>query len=355
MKNRIIKSQDGKLEMKYDAVTHVCVAPNIYPFLQYFLLLEDDIVLHHTYYFFNDTIPASVIKKLPCEMFKYVNRSLKDKILKRVNKIKLRFFKNQIYPFLKNAEIFAYDIPYLSLCIGERPYSLLADAPNWVTLLCQEHSQEYIRNKRHAKSLLGKLEGLFFGDLYIHFHGHNQQCKAIYLTEENTAPVLKGKKVRVNSMSSLWTQASDAKKQFIMDLFDITDEDITLLSSRPNIFFSQPIIEVFKLSEEEYLSVLVNIFRNYPYDSLIIKTHPRDKFDYKKHFPEIRVFTKPISSQLLQILGLSPKKVITIASTAIEAFPETVECDYYGIHVHPKIERCVDNYFKPFRKVNFCR
>ncbi|MBR6929048.1 MAG: hypothetical protein IKH61_02335 [Bacteroidales bacterium] len=353
MKNKIIKSQDGKFELKFDEVTHVCIAPNIYPFLQYFLLMEDDIAFHHTYYFFSDTIPMSVIKQLPCWRIKFVNRSIKDKVLKRINKIKLRFFKYQIYPFLKNAEIFAYDIPYLSLCIGKRPYSLLADAPNWVTLLCQEHSHEYIRNKKHANSLLGKMEGLFFGDLYIHFHGQNHQCKAIYLTEDNTAPVLEGKEVYINSMTSLWNQASDAKKQFIMKLFDITNEDIAILSSRQNIFFTQPIIEVFKLSEEEYLSVLVKIFQNYPSDSLIIKTHPLDKFDYKKHFPEIRLFTKPISSQLLQILGLSPAKVITIASTAIEAFPETVECDFYGFRILPKIEKSVDDNYKPFRKVNF--
>lgn len=353
MNSKVAKSQDGKMEVRYDEVTHVCVASNIYPFLQYFLLMDDDTVFHHTYYFFNDTIPKSVINQLPCSMFRYINRSIKNKILKRINKIRLRFFLTQIYPFMKDAEIFAYDIPYLSLCIGRRPYNLLADAPNWVTLLCQDHSHEHLRVIKHANSLIGKIEGWFFGDLYVHYHGQNSQCKAIYLTEENTAPVLQGKEVHINSMISLWGQASDKKKQFIMKLFDIKKEDLEFLSSRPNIFFSQPIKDGFRLTEEEYVSVLVKIFRHYPYESLIIKTHPRDKFDYKKHFPEISLFTKPINSQLLYILGLRPAKVITICSTAIEAFPETIECDYYDIHVHPKIERSVDNYFKPFRKVNY--
>lgn len=352
MNNKAAKSKDGNLEVRYNDVTHVCVASNIYPFLQYFLLMDDDVAFHHTYYFFNDTLPKGVIDRLPCSMYKYKNRSIKDKILKRINKIRLRFFKNRIFPFLKNAEIFAYDIPYLSLCIGKRPYNLLADAPNWVTLLCQDHSHEHIRIIRHANSFIGKLEGLFFGDLYIHYHGQNSQCKAFYLTEENTAPVLQGKEVHINSMSSLWNQASDAKKRFIMESFDIKREDMEFLSSKPNMFFSQP-LDVFGLSEKECVSVLETIFQNYPYDSLIVKAHPRDKFDYKKHFPSISLFTKPINSQLLYILGLKPKKVITICSTAIEAFPETIECDYYGTHIHPKIEKSTDIFYKPFREVHF--
>ena len=352
-KTKSIKSRDGKIEVKYDEVTHVCVASNIYPFLQYFLLMDDDTVFHHTFYFFNDTLPKSVIYQLPCEMFKYVNRSIKDKILKRTNKIKLRFFKDQFYPFLKKAEIFAYDIPYLSLCIGKRPYSLLADAPNWMTLLCQESSQAYIRNQQHAKSLMGQLEQFFWGDLYVYFHGQSPQCKAIYLTEENTAPVLQGKEVHIDSLTTLWNMASENKKQFVLKLFDIKKEDVDILSSRPNIFFSQPLMKDCGLSEEEYLSVLDRILRNYSSESLIIKTHPRDNFAYNKHFPGVVLFTKPINSQLLYAVGICPEKVITICSTAIEAFPETTECDYYGIHIHPKIEAFFDDQYKPFRKVNF--
>lgn len=353
MKNTVYKSQDGKSQVWSDEVTHVCVAPNIYPFLQFFLLMDDNTVFHHTYYFFNDTIPQSIVNQLPCSVFKYINRSIKDKILKRINKIRLRFFINRIYPFMKSAEIFAYDIPYLSLCIGKRPYNLLADAPNWITLLCQEHSQEHLRIMRHANSLVGKIERWFFGDLYIHYHGQNPQCKAIYLTEENTALVLQGKEVHIDSMSSLWGRASDTKKRYIMNLFDIKKEDVAFISSKPIVFFSQPLMKDCRMSEEEYRSVLIRIFQNYPLDGMIIKTHPRDTFDYNKYFPEIYIFSKPISSQILYLVGLRPERVVTICSTAIEAFPETIECDYYGIHVHPKIEAFFDEHYKPNRKVNY--
>lgn len=353
MKNTVYKSQDGKLQVRSDEVTHVCVVTNIYPFLQYVLLMDDATVFHHTYYFFNETLPKGVVEKLPCSVYRHHNRSIQEKILKRINKIRLRFFKYQIFPFLKTAEIFSYDLPYLNLCIGKRSYSLLADAPNWLTLLGQEHSQEYIRNKRHADSFKGRLERMVYGDLYVHFQGQNPQCKAVYLTEENTSPVLQGKEVHVNSFTSLWNLSSDAKKQFILELFDVDNEDLKFLSSKPNLYFSQPLMKDCRMTEEEYRLVLVKIFQNYPSDSLIIKAHPRDTFDYKKHFPNISLFTKPINSQLLHIVGLCPERVITICSTAIEAFPETTECDFYGIHVHPKIEAFFDDNYKPSRKVNY--
>jgi len=350
--NKHCKNQLEKFGIKPEEVTHICVASNIYPFIQYYLLMDDDTVFHHTYYFFNDTIPENIQQHFPCSVYKYVNRSIKDKILKRVHKVQLRYFKYSQFPFLQSAEIYAYDIPYLNLCIGNRPYKLLADAPNYLTLLTQENSQEHIRNEKHANSLLGKIQGFFFGDLYIHFHGNNSQCKAILLTEENTSPVLKGKEVLIQPLETLYKNASNKKQVLLKNIFDISDADIEFLKSRPNLFFSQPMIKDCGLTSDEYVEVLNHVFSNYPSHSIMIKAHPRDTFDYKKYFPDVELFSKPVNSQFLSILGLSPKKIFTICSTAIEGFPESIECDYYGAQLHPKFEHFFGNSYRPFRKVN---
>lgn len=99
--------------------------------------------------------------------------------------------------------------------------------------------------------------------------------------------------------------------------------------------------------------MIQGIFQNYPEKDLIVKTHPRDTFNYKKYFPEVKVFAKPVSSQTLMAMGLSPKRIITICSTAIEGFPESVECDYYSANVHPKVLAFIGKEYKPTRKVNF--
>jgi len=350
--NSHCKQQLEKFGIKPEEVTHVCVASNIYPFIQYYLLMDDDTVFHHTYYFFNDTIPVNIQQHFPCSVYKYINRSIKDKILKRVHKIQLRYFKYSQFPFLQSAEIYAYDIPYLNLCIGKRPYKLLADAPNYLTLLTQEDSQERIRNEMHANSILGKIKGFFFGDIYIHFHGNNSQCKTILLTEENTSPVLSGKEVLIQPLETLYENSSNKKQVLLKNMFGISDADIEFLKSRPNLFFSQPMIKDCGLTSAEYVEVLNRIFSHYTPHSIMIKAHPRDTFDYKKYFPDVELFSKPVNSQLLNIFGLRPRRMFTICSSAIEGFPESIECDYYGAQLHPKMEHFFGNKYRPFRKVN---
>ena len=350
--NKHCKQQLEKFGMKTEDVTHVCVASNLYPFIQYYLLMNDDTVFHHTYYFFNDTIPNNIQLHFPCSLYKYINKSIKDKILKRIHKIQLRYFKYSQFPFLQSAEIYAYDIPYLNLCIGKRPYKLLADGPNYLTLLTQEDSQERIRNEKYANSLFGKIKGFFFGDLYIHFHGNNSQCQTILLTEENTSPVLNGKEVQIQPLNTLYESSSKEKQSFLKKVLNISDTDIDFFKSRPNLFFSQPMIKDCGLTDTEYIEVIKRIFAHYPSHSIMIKTHQRDTFDYKKHFPDVELFSKPVNSQLLYIFGMLPKRIFTICSSAIEGFPDSIECDYYGIHVHPKIENFFGNKYRPFRKVN---
>ncbi len=352
-KTKSIKSKNGNLEVRYGDVTHVCIAPNTYPLIQYLLLMDDDIIFHHTYYFLNDTVPERMRSNLPCYECKYINKSIKDKILKRIHKIKFRFLRPLFFPFMKTAEIYAFDLPYISICIGKRPYQLLSDGPNWLTLNMRTQSKTYHRQLTIANSLRGKVDRFVLGDLYIYYFGNNKQCKAIHLTEENQSPVLEGKEVFINSFSSLWLKASERKKSFIKNLLDVTDDDIRLLSSKPYIYFSQPLVKDCDLTEEEYVVVLEKIFKNYSMKDLIIKTHPRDHFDYKKYFPEIEIYTKSVNSQILSMMGLTPKKVITIFSTAVEAFPESVECDYYGTWVHPKVAAFFGEDYKPNRKVNF--
>ena len=348
-----IKSRDGKIEVRYDEVTHVCIAPNIYPLLQYLLLMDDDVVFHHTCYFVNEVSPDSVRSKLPSIFFNNFGRTIREKIQRRITKMYFCLFKYVRWPFLKTANFYALDSPYLNLLIGKRNYSLLADGPNWLTLNMQEHSLEYVRQHKRAESFLGKVQRIFYGNAFFHYWGNNEQCKAVFLTEENVSPVLQGKKVYINSLDSLWKLASEKKKQYIMQLFELTSEDIRFLNSRPNIFFTQRLVNDCGLTEEECFDLLSKIFQKYPPDSLIIKTHFKDCFDYKKFFPNIAIFSKPVNSQLLYIMGVTPQKVITIASTAIECFPDSVECDYYGTSSHPKIEEYLGKDYLPKRKVNF--
>ncbi len=351
--NRHCKQQLQKFGLTQADITHVCITPNLFPFLQYLLLMDDDIVFNHTYYFVNELVPEEARNKIPCSSFEYYGKSFSQKLQRRINKIKLQFLKYIDYPFLSTAEIYAYDVPYLSLCIGKRPYSLLSDAPNWVTLHMQPTSMVYVRMQQKSNSLLGKIQSLIYGDLFVNYLGNNKQCKTIYLTEENKySPILEAKKVCIQPLDVLYSNSSDQKRKFIMKMFHITPMDIDTLNKYPIIFFSQPLMNDCGLTEEEYIEILQKIFAHYSKGSILIKTHPRDTFEYNKFFPEINVFTKVINSQLLYLMGVSPQRIVTISSTAIEGFPETIECDYFGVSIHPKVEKYLGNNFTPRRKVN---
>ena len=89
--------------------------------------------------------------------------------------------------------------------------------------------------------------------------------------------------------------------------------------------------------EQEYADLLERIFSHYDYSQLLIKTHPRDHFNYVKYFPDIAVFDKPVNVELLSLFNFSFRKAVTISSAAVFSLPETIELDWFGPNIHPKI------------------
>ena len=345
MRGRMYTSDNGLLMLRNCDITHVCVAPSLFPLLQYLLLVDEETAQYHTYYFFNDVIPSALCRKLVC--YRYVRQpdsSLIVAIKKRIYKLFIAFFKTWKYPFLDSAHIYAFDYPVLCIYIGNRKYDMLSDAPQCFTYNMQEDSEEFRQQIARHHTLLWWIQKCVYGDIYANYYGNNKWCQLIHLTEKNDSPILTTKKVCIQSLDTLWSSASENKKQYILSLFDISEEDIHILSSKPIIFFSQPLREDCNLLDAEYYEILKKIFKHYNTQDIIIKTHPRDKFDYSAYFPQITLYNKSVNSQLLQLLGLTPKKVVTFFSSAVEAFPETVDCDFYGAGIHPNVYAMFGDY-----------
>ena len=137
-----------------------------------------------------------------------------------------------------------------------------------------------------------------------------------------------------------------------MNIFGITRDDITLLEEKPIIFFSQPLIVDEIFVDEEYVELLKHIFSHYETSKIIIKVHPRDTFDYKKYFPELEVFSKPVNIQLLSLLNLAFEKAITIFSSAVFDLPDNIEVDWFGPDIHPNIKKYMGENCTPPRPYN---
>ena len=352
MASKQLQSADGQLVVPYEDVQNVCMCVVMYPLLQYLLLNDLDVCKKHTAYILDSSISEKIRNKLPTYTFKAYSNKVWRKLVRAFQALT----RNIQHPYLKTATIYAQDHDIVSILIGKHDYYLLSDGPFILTRYFSENNGLRQRAVAKAHSLQGILEKIIYGTPFVWRFGENKQCKRIYMTDKNEAPFLNEKEVIVNSLQELWQKAPDEKKSFILNIFDVRQEDCVQLQSKPVIFLTQPLIDDQILTTTEYLEVLQKIFSHYDYSEILIKTHPRDSFDYKQYFPDIAVFNKPVNLQLLSLLNVSLKKAVTIFSTAVMDLPENVEIDWIGVDIHPKLLAFVGtdkvDLPRPFNKVN---
>ena len=351
MKTKKIISADGELTVVCDEVRQVCIAASCYPLLQYLLLFDLPTTSAHTCYFTGYAVSREISSHLPAV---HIPLALSGKRLaprRWLYKFALRFYKYR-YPFLRKAKIFALDNAFASPLIGRRCYSLLSDGPMCMTNNMQPDSKEYLKQLRKRRSLSGMLEKLLFGPVSVCPLGNNSQCLDFYMTEENESPVFKGKPVHVSSLEKLWDSADEEKRRFVRHVFGISHDDVAMLNSKKLIFLTQPIVKDCGLTEGEYAQLLERIFKNYDTSQMLIKLHPRDDFDYGRHFPGIAVYSKTVNMQLLALQGVRFERAITVCSSSLGSFPETTELDWYGSSVHPKIKAFFGEAIPPVSTVN---
>jgi hypothetical protein len=163
--------------------------------------------------------------------------------------------------------------------------------------------------------------------------GNNKQCNEIIITENEILPYMKDKKIKTVSLSYLWEKSPISKKQLILNIFDVISKDIELIKSKENILFTQCFVEDNYITSEERYRIYSKIVDNYDRNTLLIKKHPRETFDYRTLFPDIPVFEKPIPMHLLDLLGVRFKKAITVSSSIVASFDYDIEIDWYGTEI----------------------
>ena len=324
--------------MKKKDYKYTCIALSMYALLQYLLLQSEKDAKENTFYFFGSAIPKSIATKLSSEYPLEVKSEGLYGLNRILRKIRVRFIKDKLYPFLKESQLYAQDHCYMHILIGKKKYFLLSDAPAYLSLNYQTNSTLFLNTKLYSKSIRGMIETFLYGKNIFKICGDNQLCTDVYLTEENTSHILEGKQIHIDSLQDMWDQSSQSKRQFINEIFDISIDDLNLCRSKRIIFFSQPFVGDRILTEREYAEILQRIFRKFPTDEILIKLHPRDDFDYTIYFPETSVFKKKVNMQVLQLNGVVFDKAVTICSTAVVALPDTTEIIWLGPSINPKIE-----------------
>lgn len=328
------------------------MTPSIYALLQYMLLFDYDTVAHKTAYFTGYAVSDDIASHLPGVWIPMQQTGVNPSVRRLINKFFFRLTANMRYPFLRNSHIFAFDVGFVPPLIGKKKYSLLSDGPLGISQNMQSDSAEYMRQQRRRNSLRGCIETALLGPVAVSGWGNNDQCVEFFMTEENQCLVFKNKPVHINSLRQLWNDAQEETRNFVKHVFNVGEQDIAILNSRPYMFCTQPIVKDGIMTEEEYVDLLCPIFNRYGTSKLLLKLHPRDTFDYTKYFPEVAIYHKKVNMQLLVLLGANVERVGTICSSSVNSFPESVDIDWYGTRRHPKLLAWFGDAVPPYRKYN---
>lgn len=175
------------------------------------------------------------------------------------------------------------------------------------------------------------LRRLLLGALFDKRMGEGPQAKRIILTGLAELPeYYKNKNVEIVSMERLWQESSEEKKNFILNIFDLTPDELVVLQGCDVLLLSQPLAHDGYVTEAEQIEMTRRILAPYEPSRVLLKPHPRDPLKYAELFPEVHVWNKPTPMELLNLCGAKFKKVVTVNSTAALSFSYSVELDWLG-------------------------
>ena len=320
------------------------------------LLLQYGDEIKRTFFIFGYGTPINVMKHLRNQSVCFDEGSQRNRaMLAFFKKIRaLWLFERWVMLFRiprikKSDTLFAQDHLALASYICAHDYTLIEDSPHIFTnvdndgLRVQLLARLSLKQSRLRRMLYGSENGLKYG--------MSKHCKRLLLTQDDPSEYVRGIPREVVNIKHMWAQSSEEKRQYILSVFNLTAQDISTFRGRDIVIFTQPLYPD-RFSQDEAIEIYKHIVGKYPHEELIIKPHPRDNAPYNKLFPDIPIFTKPVPSQLLELEGVRFKKIVTVNSTAVYDFNDSVDIDWYGENefIQSKMGRIM-----PPVKANLCK
>jgi hypothetical protein len=295
--------------------------------LTFYLMMSSKEEIDNTFFFFAQTIPESLRKHFPNSAYLRVKESpiYRHKLLLAPYMLIKRWLK---WPFLFSAEIYGLDF-YWFLLRGLK-INYLEDAPSVFDIWEGSSLYQNYVNATKASPIKKWIRRVLYGEYYCFPVGTSTSAKAIYATSPSDKPYHRGKAHYVINFKDEWEKSSPAKKQFIRQVFEITDADVALLNSRSVILLTQPLCVDKIMTEEEQISIYRSMIAHYGAENVLIKPHPRDKIRYTELFPGVAYFTKSVPMQLLALWGANFKKVATVNSSSAFSFGEDADIDWWA-------------------------
>lgn len=310
---------------KSNIYNRVCIPCSIYV-LTFYLLMSSKEEIQNTCFFFSYTIPKQIRKKFSNSVFIDLNDFWhKNKYLLAVYTL----FKRKIqWPFLAKAEIYGLDF-YWDLLRGLN-MNYIEDCPNVLDIWETSRLYESYQKGQTELTIKRKIKQWLFGHYYQCPVGTSTNVKAIYTSTPYNKPYHQGKSKIVVDLKQAWEKSDKEKKKLILDIFDLTENDLHELKSRKVILLTQPYVEDKKMTEKQLINIYNDIINKYGKGNVLIKPHPRDRREYKRFFPDTILFSKSVPMQLLALLGINYEHIVTINSSSALSFGIDAPIDWWA-------------------------
>lgn len=182
--------------------------------------------------------------------------------------------------------------------------------------------------------------------------GVSQKIEKIFLTGILPIPKSIEKKVELAKITELWDRLSSEEKRKVLKIFNIELNMIEKLkkSKKGILLITQPLSEDKIIPEEEKIEIYREILLNKKVNKVFLKTHPREKTDYKKYFKEfdIEIIPKEFPIEILSFFNIEFEEVVTLFSTSVFNFKNKYKIDFIGVDNYPKL-------LEKFGNINFER
>lgn len=313
----------------------VFIGDTTYSLLLYMLYANEDMLANTTFYVGKNLMPCA----LPNKVVMPELSSVKSASLTRC-RIKCLKYRHR----LKHSIIFAQDHLYFSpALIDNLKYTVLEDCPNFFTVL---HSR-VPKQPPFEPSLGAYWQNFKFGRIYQRYGGYNPWCINRIVTTKSDKQLFDT--LNLNSeeveLEGLWKNASENKRNYIMEVFLL--HDTKNLTKRRVVIFSQPLKEDAGLSVNEIVSIYKPYIEHYGEKNILVKVHPRDRFDYKKLFTNIETLQTKAPQQLLTLMGLTFDVAITVCSSAVSSMGQGCKVIWLGAEIDDRIVKAYGHVKKP--------
>lgn len=315
----------------------ILIVNTSYSFFLYLLLKKD---WKDTYFLFGKMFPRAIFsnleKKSRCRysgygVLKSLTRDGKGKLYQFLSYY-YEIFYWHIYALwlkltVKNLEIYGNDSMDIALPFRDKFRYLIEDG-----------TINYIDYQAPQRTFKEKIK-LFFRGMYSTYipFGKSKNIEKIYLTGIAEIPKSIEKKVEIIDLQKLWDRKTEEEKLEILEIFGFEKDILNKIKGRDEILLTQPLSEDEIMSEDEKLDIYKEIMKNYNSENMIIKTHPREKTDYRKHFPKALILDNVFPFEILLLMGVEFKRAVTIFSTAALSIGKDCKVDFYGTKINKKL------------------